>query len=119
VHGLSPKNTEAVTELLRDDYLRCFLEIYEGAEPGGAIFQQYLRDTFQYSLAIALRQVAQEIAGVEALNYVSAWAELYVDYPGPSDSIWLYEIGVGGIGVMRATVVPADTKALLRVFVYR
>ena len=103
VHGLSPKNTEAVTELLRDDYLRCFLEIYEGAEPGGAIFQQHLRDTFQYSLAIALRQVAQEIAGVEALNYVSAWAELHVDYLGPSDGIWLYEIGVGGIGVMRAT----------------
>ncbi len=119
VHGLSPKNTEAVTELLRDDYLRCFLEIYEGAEPGGAIFQQYLRDTFQYSLTIALRQVAQEIAGVEALNYVAAWTELYADYASPADSIWLYEIGVGGIGVMRATVVPADTKALLRVFVYR
>ena len=103
VHGLSPKNTAAITALLKDDYLRCFLEIYAGAEPGGAIFQQHLRDTFQYSLAIALRQVAQEIAGVEALNYVSAWAELYVDYAGPADSIWLYEIGMGGIGVMRAT----------------
>lgn len=103
VHSLSPKNVEAVLDLLKDAYLQAFLDTCEGAEPGGAIFQRHLRDTFQYSLTIALRQVAQEIAGVEALNYVAAWTELYADYPSPADSIWLYEIGVGGIGVMRAT----------------
>jgi len=103
VHGLSPKNIEAVKQLLKDEYLQRFVDICEGAEPGGAIFRRYLRDTFQYSLTIALRQVAQEIAGVEALNYVAAWTELYTDYESPADSIWLYEIGVGGIGVMRAT----------------
>lgn len=103
VHGLSPKNTEAVKQLLKDEYLQRFLAVCEGAEPGGAIFGRHLRDTFQYSLTIALRQVAQEIAGVEALNYVAAWTELYADFPSPADSIWLYEIGVGGIGVMRAT----------------
>ncbi|NTU86291.1 MAG: hypothetical protein HGA45_44345, partial [Chloroflexales bacterium] len=103
VHGLSPKNIEALGQLLKDEYLQRFLDICAGAEPDGAIFRRHLRDTFQYSLTIALRQVAQEIAGVEALNYVAAWAELYADYESPSDSIWLYEIGVGGIGVMRAT----------------
>ncbi|MEI7644288.1 MAG: DEAD/DEAH box helicase [Chloroflexales bacterium] len=51
IHGLSPKNTEAVKQLLKDEYLQRFLD--------------------------------------------------------------------SGIGVMRATVAPADTKALLRVFVYR
>lgn len=103
VHSLSPKNVEAVKQLLKDEYLRLFLDICAEAEPGGAIFRRHLRDTFQYSLTIALRQVAQEIAGVEALNYVAAWTELYADYASPADSIWLYEIGMGGIGVMRAT----------------
>ncbi len=102
VHGLSSKNMAAVTRLLQDSHLRRFLDICSAAEPGGQVFQRYLRDAFQYSLAIALRQVIQEIAGVEALNYVSAWTELYVDYGSPADSIWLYEIGMGGIGVMRA-----------------
>lgn len=103
VHGLSPKNVEGLKQLLKDECLRLFLDTCAGAEPGGAIFRRHLRDTFQYSLTIALRQVAQEIAGVEALNYVAAWTELYADYASPADSIWLYEIGVGGIGVMRAT----------------
>jgi len=103
IHNFSPKNVEAITKLLNNNYLQLFLDICEGAEPGGTIFRKYLHDTFQYSLAIALRQVAQEIAGVEALNYVSVWTELYVDYASPAASIWLYEIGMGGIGVMRAS----------------
>jgi hypothetical protein len=41
---------------------------------------------------------------VEAINYVATWTELEVDFKGrASDKVWLYEIGMGGIGVMRAT----------------
>ena len=48
--------------------------------------------------------MAQEVAGVEALNYVAVWTELKADFEErAADRIWLYEIGMGGIGVMRAT----------------
>jgi len=57
-----------------------------------------------WGLTQALKSVAQEVAGVEALNYVAAWTELHADFEGmAADRIWLYEIGMGGIGVMRAT----------------
>jgi hypothetical protein len=63
-----------------------------------------LRDTFKYSMAQALKQTAQEIAGVEALRYIGSYTKLHVDFgPRATDRIWLYEIGIGGIGVMRAT----------------
>lgn len=87
-----------------DDYLGLFLDIYAAATPGAPLYQQYLRDTFQFSVTIALKQLAQEVAGVEALNYVAAWTELAADFDRlAARRIWLYEIGVGGIGVMRAT----------------
>lgn len=105
IYQLSDRKAHAVYQLLADDrYLTLFLDICADAEPGGRLYRQYLRDTFQYSIAVALRQVAQEVAGVEALNYVAAWTELCADYDDrAADRIWLYEIGMGGIGVMRAT----------------
>lgn len=105
IHQLSEKKAKAVHQLLADDrYLTLFLDTYRDAQPGGRLYQQYLRDTFQYTVLVALKQMAQEVAGVEALNYVAAWTELQADFEGrAADRLWLYEIGMGGIGVMRAT----------------
>lgn len=106
VHQLSRKNQQAVYQLVNNDndYLSIFLNLYAEIHSGGLHYQQYLRDSFQYSLTLALKSVAQEVAGVEALNYVAAWTELHADFERTAaDRIWLYEIGMGGIGVMRAT----------------
>ncbi|NJK81355.1 MAG: hypothetical protein HC914_16285 [Chloroflexaceae bacterium] len=105
VYRLSKRQEKGVLALIDDDtYLSLFLEIYIDMHAGGRRYQEYLRDHFQYSVSQALKQMAQEVAGVEALNYVSAWTELCVDFGGgAANSIWLYEIGMGGIGVMRAT----------------
>jgi hypothetical protein len=106
IQQLSDKNQQAVYQLINseNDYLSIFLNLYAEIHSGGLRYQQYLRDSFQYSLTQALKSVAQEVAGVEALNYVAAWTELHADFEGKAaDRIWLYEIGMGGIGVMRAT----------------
>ncbi|KJH72507.1 hypothetical protein UH38_07040 [Aliterella atlantica CENA595] len=106
IHQLSPKQQEAVRQLAssQNNYLSIFLNIYTDVCSLGQRYQQYLRDNFQYSITQALKQVAQEVAGVEAINYVAAWTELKADFDErASDEIWLYEIGMGGIGVMRAT----------------
>ncbi|MCA1990715.1 MAG: DEAD/DEAH box helicase [Coleofasciculus sp. S288] len=106
VHQLSKKKQEAVRQLVKSDnnYLAIFLDLYAEVYNSGLCYQQYLRDSFQYSLTQALKQVAQEVAGVEALNYVAVWTELKADFEEcAADRIWLYEIGMGGIGVMRAT----------------
>ena len=106
IHQLSNKKQEAVRKLAANDndYLSVFLDIYAEVNNLELRYQQYLRDIFQYSITQALKQVAQEVAGVEALNYVSVWTELKADFEErASDRIWLYEIGMGGIGVMRAT----------------
>jgi len=106
VHQLSKKKQEAVRQLVKSDnnYLAIFLDLYAEVHNSGLRYQQYLRDSFQYSLTQALKQVAQEVAGVEALNYVAVWTELKADFEErAADRIWLYEIGMGGIGVMRAT----------------
>ena len=106
IHQLSNKKQEAVRKLAGsdNDYLSVFLDIYAEVNNLELRYQQYLRDIFQYSITQALKQVAQEVAGVEALNYVSVWTELKADFEErASDRIWLYEIGMGGIGVMRAT----------------
>ncbi|MEB3311647.1 MAG: hypothetical protein VKJ02_15595 [Snowella sp.] len=106
IHQLSRKKQEQVRKLASSgkNYISEFLEIYEAFKTERKPYQQHLRDSFQYGITQALKQVAQEVAGVEALNYVSAWTELNADFPDrASDRIWLYEIGMGGIGVMRAT----------------
>jgi hypothetical protein len=106
IQQLSRKNQQAVYQLVNsnNDYLSIFLNLYAEIHSGGLHYQQYLRDSFQYSLTLALKSLAQEVAGVEALNYVAAWTELHADFEGTAaDRIWLYEIGMGGIGVMRAT----------------
>lgn len=106
VHQLSKKKQEQVRQLAtsENNYLSLFLDIYKEINTKRVKYQQHLRDSFQYSITQALKQVAQEVAGVEALNYVAAWTELNADFKDrASDQIWLYEIGMGGIGVMRAT----------------
>jgi|GEM_PF-2440603 len=106
IHQLSKKKQEAVRQLVssQNNYLSIFLDIYAQVDNLELTYQQYLRDSFQYSITQALKQVAQEVAGVEAINYVAAWTELKADFEErASDLIWLYEIGMGGIGVMRAT----------------
>jgi hypothetical protein len=81
VHQLSKKKQEAVRQLVKSDnnYLAIFLDLYAEVYNSGLRYQQYLRDSFQYSLTQALKQVAQEVAGVEALNYVAVWTELKAD----------------------------------------
>lgn len=106
LHQLSQKKQEAIRTLAssENNYLSIFLDIYIEVHGLHSRYQQYLRDSFQYSITQALKQVAQEVAGVEALNYVAAWTELKADFDErASDRIYLYEIGMGGIGVMRAT----------------
>jgi hypothetical protein len=105
LYRFSKRKAEAVQELLkRPEILEAFSRIYVDVATGGATFQEYLRDTFKYSLAQALKQTAQEIAGVEALRYIGSYTKLHVDFgQRATDRIWLYEIGIGGIGVMRAT----------------
>jgi hypothetical protein len=106
IHKLSEKKQEQVRQLASNDnnYLDLFINIYQNVHDLGLAYQQYLRDNFQYSMTQALKQVAQEVAGVEALNYVTAWTELKADFQDrASDKIWLYEIGMGGIGVIKAT----------------
>lgn len=105
IHKLSNKNRKALLKLTDNpNYLERFLDLYEDVHGRGQVYQQYLRDTFQYSLTEALKQLAQEVAGVEALNYVAAWTYLEADFEKrPANRIWLYEIGMGGIGVMRGT----------------
>ncbi|MBD2665159.1 putative helicase [Richelia sinica FACHB-800] len=106
IQQLSRKNQQAVYQLIEssNDYLSIFVNLYAEIHSCGLRYQQYLRDSFQYSLTQALKSLAQEVAGVEALNYVAAWTELHADFEGmAADRIWLYEIGMGGIGVMRAT----------------
>lgn len=103
-YALSPKNTEAVRALLAlPGVIDRFRSIYADMATGGPLFTRYLRDCFWLSLTAAFKGAAQDVAGVEALNYIAAWTELEADYPERSrGDIWLYEIGEGGIGVMRA-----------------
>jgi DEAD/DEAH box helicase/Helicase conserved C-terminal domain len=106
IHQLSDKKQKAIRLLAssENDYLSIFLDIYTKIHNLESNYQQYLRDSFQYSTTQALKQVAQEVAGVEALNYVAVWTELKADFEErAADRVWLYEIGMGGIGVMRAT----------------
>lgn len=106
IHQLSDKKKKAVKQLVDhpNNYLSVFLDLYTEIHEAGPLYQWYLRDSFQYSVTQALKQVAQEVAGVEALNYVAAWTYLHADFQNrAADRIWLYEIGIGGIGVMRAT----------------
>jgi len=104
IYRLSKRKAEAVLALAdRREILESFARIYADVAAGGTIYQDYLHDTFKYSVSQALKQTAQEIAGVEALRYVGAYTKLRVDFGSrATDRIWLYEIGVGGIGVMRA-----------------
>lgn len=106
VHQLSDKKKKAVKQLVDhpNNYLSIFLDLYAEIHEAGPLYQWYLRDSFQYSVTQAFKQVAQEVAGVEALNYVAAWTYLHTDFQNrAANRIWLYEIGIGGIGVMRAT----------------
>jgi hypothetical protein len=79
--------------------------LYAQIHQADQLYYWYLHDCFKYSVTQAFKQVAQEVAGVEALNYVAAWTYLHTDYQNRAVNrpIWLYEIGIGGIGVMRAT----------------
>ncbi len=104
----SNKKKKALRQLVEhptNDYLLIFLDIYAEIHQAGQLYHWYLHDSFKYSITQAFKQVAQEVAGVEALNYVAAWTYLHTDYKNRAvnQPIWLYEIGSGGIGVMRAT----------------
>ncbi len=105
VYRLSKKKADAVQQLAENHhYLENFASIYAEIANNGKLYTDYLADTFKYSITQALKQTAQEIAGVEALAYIGAWTKLRVDYDKrATNRIWLYEIGIGGIGVMRTT----------------
>ncbi len=104
-YRMSKRQSEGIQPLLaQPDYIKHFLDLYrEARTPNNKLLDHYLYDTFKLTLTQGLKQAAQEVAGIEALNYIAAWTELYVDYPSPGSRIWLYEIGMGGIGVMRGT----------------
>ncbi|GAB4423672.1 MAG: hypothetical protein OHK0015_01470 [Chloroflexi bacterium OHK40] len=105
IYRLSKRKAEAALALAdRPEVLGSFADIYADVAAGGPTYQAYLRDTFKYGISQALKQTAQELAGVEALRYVGAYTKLHVDFGDrATNRVWLYEIGVGGIGVMRAT----------------
>jgi len=105
VFHLSKRKAEATCTLASDSrVLALFGRIYAEVITGGPRYQHYLYDTFKYSVSQALKQTAQELAGVEALRYIGAYTRLHVDFAErATNRIWLYEIGMGGIGVMRAT----------------
>jgi hypothetical protein len=100
----SPKKVTAAMRLADEPaHLAAFARIYADVAAGGKIYRDHLHDTFKYGVAQALKQTVQELAGVEALRYIGAWARLRADYGTKAgDRVWLYEIGMGGVGVMRA-----------------
>ncbi len=104
VHHLSPKNTRAVIDLFNQPDIRAlFADRYTGIHNQGPLYMRYLEDTFVHTLKHALKQTAQSLAGVEAMQYVSAYTQLNIDFGEIRDrSIWLYELGMGGVGVLRS-----------------
>lgn len=105
IYRLSERKAEATLAFAeRREVLAEFARIYADVAAGGSTYQDYLHDTFKYGVSQALKQTAQEIAGVESLRYIGAYTKLRVDFgQRATDRVWLYEIGQGGIGVMRAT----------------
>jgi hypothetical protein len=103
VYHLSRKKTRATLELFNRDEVRAlFAERYVDICAGGPLYRRYLEDTFVHTLKHALKQTAQTLAGVEAMEYVSAYTQLNVDFGELRDRpIWLYELGMGGVGVLR------------------
>ncbi|MCP4542426.1 MAG: DEAD/DEAH box helicase [Chloroflexi bacterium] len=103
VHHLSRKNTKVVMQLFnRADVRTLFADRYVEIHTGGTLYRRYLEDTFVHTLKHALKQTAQNLAGVEAMQYVTAYTKLNMDFGELSKRlIWLYELGMGGVGVMR------------------
>lgn len=118
VYHLSKKNTQAVIGLFnRPDVRERFAGRYAAIHTGGDLYRRYLEDTFVHTLKHALKQTAQTLAGVEAREYVAAAARLNLDYGELRDRpIWLYELGMGGVGVLRTvqTVLRADPARFWR-----
>lgn len=103
IYHLSRKNTDAVIDLFNQTEARVtFAHWYVEMHKAGPRYTQYLEDTFVHTLKHALKQTAQHLAGVEAMQYVSGYARLNMDFGELRDRpIWLYELGMGGVGVMR------------------
>jgi len=104
VYHLSRKNTEAVTRIFNQSGARkVFANCYNEMHSGGPRYTQYLEDTFVHTLKHALKQTAQNLAGVEAMQYVAGYTLLNMDFGELRDRpVWLYELGMGGVGVMRS-----------------
>lgn len=104
VHHLSRKNTRATIALFNQYEARaCFAERYTEVHKGETLYRRYLEDTFVHTLKHILKQTAQRLAGVEAMQYVSAYTPLNMDFGEIRDRpIWLYELGMGGVGVLRS-----------------
>jgi hypothetical protein len=71
-------------------------------DAGRRAFTRYLDDVFIYTLEHALKQACQQVGGVESLSRIAGWADLQMDFPGAAGRITIYELGTGGIGIMRA-----------------
>jgi hypothetical protein len=104
IHHLSRKNTEAVIDIFnQSDARSVFADCYTEMHSGGPRYARYLEDTFVHTLKHALKQTAQNLAGVEAMQYVAGYTLLNMDFGELRDRpIWLYELGMGGVGVMRS-----------------
>jgi hypothetical protein len=104
IYHLSTKNTQAVTDLFAQPQMRTvFAERYLAIQQEAQPYQDYLEDTFVHTVKHALKQTAQQMAGVEAMEYISAYTQLNMDFGQLRDRfIWLYEIGMGGVGVLRS-----------------
>jgi hypothetical protein len=120
VYHLSRKNTQAVIELLGQPEVRaCFADRYAEIHNQESLYSCYLEDTFVHTLKHVLKQAAQRLAGVEAMQYVSAYTPLNIDFGELRDRpIWLYELGLGGVGVLRSVqgVLRDDPARFWRVF---
>lgn len=104
IYHLSRKNADAATRLFNQaSVLHLFADRYLEMHTPSERYRHYLEDTFVHTLKHALKQTAQSLAGVEAMEYVSAYTRLNMDHGELSDRpIWLYERGMGGVGVLRS-----------------
>lgn len=104
IHHLSHKNAEAVVGIFNQtDARSVFADRYTEMHSGGPRYVRYLEDTFVHTLKHALKQTAQNLAGVEAMQYMAGHTFLNMDFGELRDHpIWLYELGMGGVGVMRS-----------------
>lgn len=104
VYHLSVKNTEATTMLYaRSDARGVFAMLMRIYISSVSRITDILGEHFCSYLKTWLKHAAQSVAGVDAMEYISAFTQLNMDFGETADRpIWIYEMGMGGVGVLRS-----------------